>query len=44
LYLRFMLMRGTLHHDSHAVEVARVRERLAALTGAHWQAYLTGWR
>jgi 3'-5' exonuclease len=44
LYLRFMLMRGTLHHDSHAAEVARVRERLGALPGAQWKEYLVAWK
>ena len=44
LYLRFMLLRGTLHGDSHAAEVARVRERLSALPGAQWKAYLAAWK
>jgi 3'-5' exonuclease len=43
LYLRFLLMRGVLHHDSHAGEVARLRSRLEALPGAQWKAYLAAW-
>ncbi len=44
LYLRFMLLRGTLHGDSHVAEVARVRERLSTLPGAQWKAYLSAWK
>jgi hypothetical protein len=44
LYLRFMLMRGTLHHDSYATEVTRLRERLTTLAGGHWKEYLDAWK
>lgn len=43
LYLRFMLMRGTLTPESHAAEVQRVRDRLSTLPGAHWEEYLQAW-
>jgi predicted PolB exonuclease-like 3'-5' exonuclease len=40
VYLRFQLMRGAITADEHAVEVAWVREQLAALDKPHWQEFL----
>jgi 3'-5' exonuclease len=43
LFLRFQLMRGVLSPAAHDAEIARARERLTALPGAHWSQYLGAW-
>lgn len=44
LWCRFQLMRGAMTGQRYDAEMLRVRETLAALPGAHWQAFLTAWR
>ena len=43
IFLRFQLMRGALDEAGYAAECDLVRETLARLPGAHWQAFLDGW-
>lgn len=43
LFVRFLAMRGELDADGLAREQALVREKLAALPGAHWREYLAQW-
>jgi 3'-5' exonuclease len=44
LYLRFMRLRGQLDAAPYAAELQRMRDRLNALPGTHWKAYLSAWQ
>ncbi|MFN3629397.1 MAG: 3'-5' exonuclease [Casimicrobiaceae bacterium] len=43
LFLRFLAMRGELDPEGLSREQSRLREKLSALPGAHWRAYLSQW-
>jgi predicted PolB exonuclease-like 3'-5' exonuclease len=43
VYCRFQLLRGVFTRERYDAEVALLRQSLAALPGAHWQAYLAAW-
>jgi len=43
MYCRFQLLRGVFTRERYEAEVALLRQSLAALPGAHWQAYLSAW-
>jgi hypothetical protein len=43
IYLRFLLMRGTLDKSNYAAELARVRTYLGSSAAAHWREFLGAW-
>ena len=43
LYCRYQQLRGLFPGEAYAREMALVRSSLAALEGAHWQAFLAAW-
>jgi hypothetical protein len=43
VYCRFQLLRGVFTRERYDAEIALLRQSLAALPGAHWQAYLAAW-
>ncbi len=43
VYQRFRLMRGELSAGEYAKEIALARERVAASTAPHWQAFMAAW-
>ena len=44
IYLRFLLLRGTLDATTHEAELARVRTFLAQGGAPHWQEFLQAWQ
>jgi predicted PolB exonuclease-like 3'-5' exonuclease len=43
VYQRFRLMRGELSAGEYAKEITVARERIAASTAPHWQAFMAAW-
>ena len=43
VYQRFRLMRGEITAGEYSAEIALVRERVAASSAPHWQAFLAAW-
>ena len=43
VYQRFRLMRGESSAGEYAKEIALARERVAASSAPHWQAFMAAW-
>ncbi|MGH8798908.1 MAG: 3'-5' exonuclease [Casimicrobiaceae bacterium] len=43
VYLRFQLLRGTLSASQYAIEIAFVRDKLAATGAPHWREFIAAW-